>query len=90
MNSISPAAGLRVIWLSHSEIPGLHPDPGSLREHRSAGRRLRVGIPAAWLQSAGVGQWLLSPPSDEGLAQALALKPDLVMVSGLYPNVDGR
>ncbi len=88
--SVSPAAGLRVIWLSHSDTPGLHPDPGSLRNHRSAGRRLRVGIPAAWLQTAGVEQWLLSPPSDEGLAQALAIKPDLVMVSGLYPNVDGR
>lgn len=89
VNTSTPAEGLRVIWLSHSDTPGLHPDPGLLRHHRSAGRRLRVGIPAAWLQSAGVEQWLLSPPADDGLAQALALKPDLVMVSGLHPNVDG-
>jgi len=84
------AAALRVVWIAHADAPGLHPDPALLRTHWSAGRRLRVGIPAAWLAGAGVQQWLVSPPSTEGLRRALEMRPDVAVVSGLYPNVDGR
>jgi hypothetical protein len=84
------ALGLRVLWVAYSDTPGLHADPARLQDHWSAGRRLRVGIPAAWLAQAGVSQWLVSPPSADGLREALALKPDVAVVSGLYPNVDER
>jgi hypothetical protein len=81
---------MRVLWVAYSDTPGLHADPARLSEHWSAGRRLRVGIPAAWLAQAGISQRLLSPPSDDGLRQALASRPDVAVVSGLYPNVDER
>lgn len=81
---------LRIVWVAHGDANGLRDDPEVLCHHWSAGRRLRVGLPAKWLRSAGATQWLLSPPSADGLEQALRARPALVVVSGLYPNVDGR
>jgi hypothetical protein len=81
---------MRVVWIAHSDAVGLHTDPSVLCYHWSAGRRLRAGIPSVRLHSLGVRQWLLSPPSKDGLEQALELRPDVVVVSGLYPNVEGR
>ena len=82
---------LRIVWVVHDDRPGLQTDPEVFCQHRSAGRRLRVGIPARWLQAAGARQWFLSPPSPEGLAEALALQPHIALISGLFPNVaEGR
>lgn len=82
---------LRIVWVVHDDRPGLHTDPEAFCQHRSAGRRLRVGIPARWLKAAGASQWFLSPPSPEGLAKALALHPHIAVISGLFPNVaEGR
>lgn len=88
--TLPPGHPLSVAWIVQHDRPGLRDDPEVFRTHWSVGRRLRVGIPAAWMKSAGIPQWFVSPPANSALEAALARQPAIAIISGVFPNLVGR